>query len=277
MDMESDEALRPLAQAIQAATSGVLLVVTGAGVSLASGISTFRGTDPGAVWSRDVTELGTHRFFREDPAGSWRWYLARFEKVVGARPNAAHHALASLERWQLARGGRFLLVTQNIDGLHRAAGSQELVEVHGRADRVRCSSKGCALGAPTGSIPRDHVDIAPFLAEPAAATVPRCPACGSLLRQHILWFDEYYTEHEDYQFERAIKAAGEAAVVLFVGTSFSVTITSLVVQDALDKGASLYSIDPAGDPPVREVHPIRARAEDALAGLCRQLGASPSD
>src|SRR5205085_178122 len=118
------------------------------------GIPTFRGEDPGAIWKRDVTELGTRRYFEEDPVGSWRWYRSRFASLGGARPNPAHLALAALERWQ-AEQGQFLLVTQNIDGLHRAAGSTRLVEVHGRADRVRCSSDGCEHAAPEGSLPRD--------------------------------------------------------------------------------------------------------------------------
>ena len=78
------------------ATSGPVLVVTGAGISLASGIPTFRGTDPGAVWKRDVTELGTVRYFEEEPEGSWSWYLSRFDSVRDAKPNAGHHALAEL-------------------------------------------------------------------------------------------------------------------------------------------------------------------------------------
>src|SRR4051794_24017544 len=94
-------------------TRGLTLVVTGAGVSLASGIPTFRGTDVGAIWKKDVTELGTRAYFEEDPAGSWSWYLARFDAAVGAVPNPAHQALVALERWQRGRGGRFLLVTQN--------------------------------------------------------------------------------------------------------------------------------------------------------------------
>ena len=78
---------------------GKILVVTGAGISLASGIPTFRGQDPGAIWKKDVTELGTFRYFSQDPVGSWRWYLSRFAKTVGARPNPAHTALVSLENF----------------------------------------------------------------------------------------------------------------------------------------------------------------------------------
>ena len=70
-------------------------------MSHASGIPTFRGTDPGAIWKKDVTELGTRRFFESDPAGSWSWYTSRFDMVLDKRPNPAHRALAALERWHV--------------------------------------------------------------------------------------------------------------------------------------------------------------------------------
>ena len=127
---------------------GALLVVTGAGISVASGIPTFRGTDPGAIWKHDVTTMGTNEFFEQDPVESWRWYLTRFAKVFDARPTPAHRALVALERRQMARGPRFLLVTQNVDTLHEDAGSKELVKVHGSAARARCTRPGCANAAP---------------------------------------------------------------------------------------------------------------------------------
>lgn len=244
-----------------------LLVVTGAGVSLASGIPTFRGSDPDAVWAKDTTSLGTYRFFSIDPVSSWAWYLARFEALAGAEPNPAHHALVGLERALIERGSDVLLVTQNIDGLHRAAGSERLVEVHGRADRVRCDRIGCEHAAPRGSLPRTSVDMASFLAAPSRATLPRCPSCGALVRPHVLWFDETYTEHVDYGFGRAMYAASRASVVLFAGTSFAVGITALVLEQAEARGAAVYAIDPVPRPAGRLVRPIVARAEEALVEL----------
>jgi len=263
-----------LAAAVTAANPGLLLMVTGAGVSRASGIPTFRGTDPGAVWTRDVTELGTVGYFERDPAGSWRFYLDRFRAVFAAAPNPAHHAAVAVERWQRARGGDFLLVTQNIDGLHRRAGSAALVEVHGTAERVRCSRDGCELGAPRGSIPRRAVDLAAFERDPVLANVPRCPRCGAPLRQHVLWFDEYYASHEDYQFDRVNRAADRAAVVLFVGTSFSVGVTELVLDLGLARRIPIFSVDPAGIAPHPRVSPLAAPAEEALPALAAALGAT---
>lgn len=266
--------LDQLARDVGAIGHGSLMVVTGAGISLASGIPTYRGSDPGAVWKRDVTELATRRFFERDPAASWRWYLTRFDSLGRARPNPAHEALVDLERWHAERAGRFLLVTQNIDTLHEQAGSERLLKVHGSSDRVRCAREGCVNGAPRGSLPRERADMEPFRGDPAVRNLPRCPACRGLLRPHVLWFDEFYLEHEDYGFQCVERFTCEVDLVLFVGTSFSVGVTELVLQGAAMRGAVAYSIDPAAPPglPGRVRH-LALRAEAALPALCESLGA----
>lgn len=248
-----------------------LLVVTGAGISLASGIPTFRGSAPDAVWSSSVLEMGTNRFFERNPAESWRWYVDRFAIVEGKLPNPAHHALAELERYQLERGGDFLLVTQNVDGLHSAAGSEAVVEVHGSHARVRCTRYGCELGAPGGSLPRADVDLAPFRADPRDKTVPTCPACKAMLRQHVLWFDEMYTDHRDYEIDRVLRASRRADLTLFVGTSFSVGLTELVLETATGLRRAVFTLDPSGQQPRRSVKVLRARAEVCLPELVAQL------
>lgn len=244
-----DEPVERLARAIEAAADGYLCVVTGAGISLASGIPTFRGSDRDAVWQRDITELGTFRFFRQDPVASWRWYLARFSQVLDVAPNPAHRALVDLERWHGRRGGRFLLVTQNIDTLHRQAGAERLVEVHGRADRVRCATVGCANGAPRGSLARRDLAFDAFLADPCEENLPRCPACGDVMRQHVLWFDEYYAEHEDYAWPQVQDAALNADLLLFVGTSFAVGVTEMFLQHGRLRRVPMLSVDPGTAPP----------------------------
>lgn len=256
----------------RARASRSTLVVTGAGVSLASGIPTFRGTDPGAVWARDVMEMGTRGYFERDPVGSWRYYLGRFEKVKDSAPNPAHRALVDWESWQRElRQADFLLVTQNVDCLHERAGSDNLVKVHGSSDQVRCSRPGCENGAPGGSLQRDLFDVAPFLATPAIERIPRCPSCGSLLRQHVLWFDESYDEHRSYEIGRVLRAAQSADLVLFAGTSFSVGITDLVLRSALGRRAAIFSIDPGGDAPHRSVLTLREPAEVVLPRLAAGL------
>ena len=276
--MSDQDAGAKLAAAIEGVGTGYLVVVTGAGVSLASGIPTFRGTDPGAVWKRDVTELGTNRYFEEDPAGSWTWYTSRFDIVLDKQPNPAHRALAAIERWQVARGGRFLLVTQNVDPLHERAGSERLVKVHGSADRVRCSRPRCVHGAPRGSLPRAGIDMGAFNAEPVSANVPRCPSCGALLRQHVLWFDEFYDEHRDYQWDRVLDAAQTMDACLFVGTSFSVGVTDLFLRGGLMNGRTLLAIDPgAAASPHPSVTLFRAPSEVLLPAVCTRIGAEPGN
>ena len=261
-----------LAESIQQARD-LLLVVTGAGVSHASGIPTFRGPEPDAVWARDAMELATLRYFLRDPAGSWKWYLERFDQLGGKQPNPAHHSLVALERWQHQRQQPFMLVTQNVDSLHERAGARAMIKVHGSADRVRCSAYGCEFGAPEGSLPRDAVDLAKFRADPKAENVPRCPSCNALIRQHVLWFDEYYHGHRDYQWDRVREAASLAGLVLFVGTSFSVGVTELLLDVAVKRGAKIYSVDPNPTNVPDEVVSIAAPAEELLPQVTAALDA----
>ena len=246
-----------LAEAIERVGDERLLVITGAGVSAASGISTFRGSDPDAIWSRDTTELATRRFFEADPHESWRWYVARFARAIAARPNAAHEALARLEARRRERGAGFTLITQNIDTLHEQAGSRALIKVHGSIDRVRCSREGCEHGAPRGSLPRKRFEY-------DGPDVPSCPRCESRIRPHVLWFDEMYTEHEDYGYERAVHACTTAACVIFVGTSMAVGITEMALQLALGRGVPVLHIEPSMRRRIDGVQRIEANAERVL-------------
>lgn len=270
-DGAAEAAVDRLVTRLKELGAGALLVVTGAGVSAPSGLATFRGDDPGAVWRRDDVTLGTAAYFRHDPVGQWRWYLDRFSAAFDAEPNPAHRALVELERWHGERGGDFLLVTQNVDTLHERAGSRRLIKVHGSVDRLRCSSRHCPLGAPEGSLPRDEVDLAPFLADPGTDTLPTCPRCGAPLRAHALFFDEYYQDHADYRFEEVRTAARTADLLLTVGTSHSVGVTDLVLRAALGRGAPVLAIDPAGEAPLPGVEPLAARAEELLPAACRRL------
>jgi NAD-dependent deacetylase len=226
--------------------SGLVLVLTGAGISLASGIPTFRGNDPGAVWTRDVTELGTYRYFKGDPIGSWKWYRRRFALAGGAKPNAAHIALAILEQWKARRGGKFLCVTQNIDTLHEQAGSVQLIKVHGSADRVRCSNPSCRCSL-TETIGIADLDFDAFDKDPRLENIPRCSECDALIRPHVLWFDEFYTGHVDFQWSRVIEAASTMRLLLAVGTSFSVGVTQLLLEAAYSRRVPIIIVDPNAD------------------------------
>jgi NAD-dependent deacetylase len=248
-----------------AAERGLMLVLTGAGISVASGIPTFRGTDEGAVWTRDVTELGTNRFFRRDPVRSWQWYRQRFLTAVRAKPNASHFALAELERWHRDRGGQFLLVTQNIDTLHEQAGSVEFAKVHGSVDRARCSNPRCQSSS-VETVALADLDFSAFEREPRLDALPRCSQCHGLMRPHVLWFDEMYKDHVDYRWSGVMEACDRVGLVLAVGTSFSVGVTDWVERAAIRRGARMFIVDPSAAPGTAGLHAVhvREKAEELL-------------
>jgi len=263
-----------LSRALDAVGQGRVVVVTGAGISLASGIPTFRGTDPDAVWKKDVTELGTRRYFEEDPVGSWQWYTSRFDVVFDKEPNEAHHALTRIESWHRERGGDFLLVTQNVDTLHEKAKTINLIKVHGSSDQVRCSRTGCSNAAPAGALKRMDAGVDAFVKDPVFENLPRCPQCSALLRQHVLWFDEYYDEHESYQWQRVLEASTSMDLMLFIGTSFAVGVTELFLRGATGRQVPAFSVDPAaGATPHHDVQALKAKSEALLPEVSELLGA----
>jgi NAD-dependent deacetylase len=270
-----DELVSRLAGALAPDRGGALLVCTGAGISLPSGLDTFRGSDPDAIWKTSDVEMGTRAFFERDPVESWRWYIDRFEVVFDAEPNAAHEALTSIERWQVEGGGRFVLVTQNIDLLHERAGTRSLLKVHGTADRVRCERYGCENAAPAGSLPRPRERLAAFRESPGEATLPRCPACDALLRPHVLWFDETYDGHLDFDLPRVWEEKARMTLALFVGTSFSVGITEMLLREAWSRGVPVFSVDPGASEVTTPagVELLRAPAEVLLPAVADRLGA----
>lgn len=255
-----------------AGEQGLILVLTGAGISVASGIPSFRGTDDGAVWARDITEMATYRFFRRDPVRSWQWYRQRFLTVLQAKPNAAHFALEELGRWHRERGGQFLLVTQNIDTLHEQAGSVGFAKVHGSADRARCSSRRCRSGS-AETVAVAELDFSAFEREPRLEAIPRCPQCHSLMRPHVLWFDELYTDHVDYRWSTITKACDRMDLVLAVGTSFSVGVTERIGSSAERRRVPMFIVDPSVAGATADFHAVHVqeRAEDLLPVVAATL------
>ncbi|MFO0747118.1 MAG: Sir2 family NAD-dependent protein deacetylase [Myxococcota bacterium] len=258
------DAVDTLAEWIGAARRVVYLA--GAGLSVASGVRAYR-SGPAAVWDELVTAWGTRRRFMADPARWWStFWLAAHEALLGAVvPNAGHRALARL----CQRGPDDLLVTQNIDGLSRAAGHAEarLIEIHGRHDRFVCARES---GCPEAATPIDHVDLSGV----AAGIYPRCPGCDGPMRPLVLLFDEYYDGRSEYQAPRARRALAEADVVVFVGTSFSVGITELALSLMGGhagwgrQGASI-NLEP---PPTAALLDVRGRSEEILPRLAARLG-----
>jgi len=197
-----------------------LAVLTGAGISAESGLPTFRGPD--GMWEgRRAVELTTPEAFAANPKEVWRFYEWRRAKLREARPNAGHVALARIENVI----SRMTLVTQNVDGLHRAAGSRNVIELHGTILKTRCT--GCGVNEPGPDAPFPEIP-------------PRC-ACGSLLRPDVVWFGEMLPEGA---FEAAAEAASESAVFLVVGTSSVVAPASSLATIAARGGAKVFEINP---------------------------------
>jgi NAD-dependent deacetylase len=257
-----------LKEHLQLASS--ILVVTGAGISVASGISPFR-KDKDAIWEKDVLEKGTFSYFLEDQVESWKWYRNRFAGLIDKEPNVAHYSLVQLERWAAGQDKDFLLVTQNIDTLHRQAGSQNLIEIHGRTDCVRCSKASCLRGEPLGRIEKKDFDFTLFDHQPSFANIPKCSICSSPVRAHVLWFDEMYDSHFDYQYERALVFAYQAQIILFIGTSFSVGITDSFWRIAMMNGTSMFAIDPSPSREYPQIIWIEEASEYYLPSLLEAL------
>lgn len=256
------------------ARDGLVVVLTGAGISAESGIPTFRG--PEGYWTVGSVEyrpeeLATAATFRRQPEEVWAWYLYRLGVCRAAEPNTAHAALAVAEH---ALGQRFQLITQNVDGLHRRAGSRRCYAVHGDLERVRCA-QACGVGLqplPPSVAPKARGEGLTE-AEHAALT---CQACGGWLRPLVLWFDETYNE-EWFRFDSALRVAADTALLVTVGTSGATTLPALVVQQAVHAGAALVDCNPE-DNPVAELADriehgaaVRAPASEAVPAIVEHI------
>jgi NAD-dependent deacetylase len=245
---------------------GRVVALTGAGISAESGIPTFRGREGfWVVGSRNYMpqEMATHEMFARAPEEVWRWYLYRFGVCRDARPNAGHAALVALER---ALGERFTLVTQNIDGLHRRAGSERVLCIHGDAAYVRCAD-GCGTGLlDLPLFPRRGKDE-PFTDADRARLA--CPSCGGWLRPHVLWFDEYYDE-ANYRMESALRAATEAELLLVVGTSGATNLPMQIGRLAFEREATLVDVNPEENP-FAELASRSSRGFFARGSACERL------
>jgi NAD-dependent deacetylase len=227
---DPDEALERAAGYLRSARS--VAVLTGAGVSAESGLATFRGA--GGRWEgHPVEEVATPFAFQRNPTLVWRFYNARRAGLRSVGPNPGHVALTILEE----RFGvdQWTLITQNVDGLHRAAGSRHILELHGNLTRVRCT--GC------GRLEDRGVEPLPDL--------PRCATCGELLRPDVVWFYESLPEETWEKAEAAVRAC---QCFMVVGTSAIVypaaglidlarTVNARVIEVNLERTAASHRAD----------------------------------
>ena len=201
--------------------SARVVALTGAGISVPSGIPDFRSPGSGLWEGVDPMEVAHVDAFRRDPARFWSFYGPRLHLLAGKRPNAAHRALAELER----RGRLEAVVTQNIDGLHQAAGSRDVVEVHGSAASASCPVCGTRL-------PRAAVVER---ADAAADGVPRCDG-GHPLKPDVVLFGDMLPVAE---IDRAWELAAGADLLLCIGSSLEVHPVAQLPAVALEGGARL--------------------------------------
>lgn len=195
-------------------------VLTGAGVSAESGIPTFRDAD--GLWEgHPVEQVATPHAFRRDPKLVWKFYNARRENLRRVEPNPGHLALA---RFEEHRPGRVTIVTQNVDGLHRRAGSRAVVELHGNIARTRCT--GCERVEDRGL--------------QSLGELPYCPHCNTLIRPDIVWFTESLPPDAWHAAERA---AAECDCFLVVGTSAVVYPAAGLITTARLGGASVVEFN----------------------------------
>ncbi|MEW6434515.1 MAG: NAD-dependent deacylase [Myxococcota bacterium] len=226
-----------------------VLVLTGAGVSAESGVPTFRGAN--GLWEgHRVEEVASPEGFEADPSLVWRFYGLRREGALRVRPNPGHVALAKLEQ-QL--GDRFLLATQNVDGLHARAGSRRMIAIHGELFKSRCVS--C-------DEPFD--DTRTYLGEPP----PRC-VCGALLRPHIVWFGELLNPDHLQRVGSFIAKAGKDLHFFAIGTSGLVYPAAGIVDEVRHRGGTawLVDVDPSPEYAVRFNHVVRGKSGEVLPGL----------
>jgi NAD-dependent deacetylase len=225
---------------------GNVLVLTGAGISAESGIPTFRGSEGfWVVGSHNYMpqEMATWRMFQGTPEEVWRWYLYRFSVCRKARPNKGHRAIVRLEQ---ALQDRFQLVTQNIDGLHRRAGSstRRTFCIHGDFAWIRCAEE-CSRKL-TDMPDFKHYDRDTLLSEEDREKL-RCRDCGAWMRPHVLWFDECYDEGY-YKLDSSIRAAHEADLLLVVGTSGATNLPMQIGAIVLREGAAVVDVNPVENP-----------------------------
>jgi NAD-dependent deacetylase len=229
-----------------------ITVLTGAGVSAASGVPTFRGSD--GLWKNFRPEaLATADAFGRDPKLVWEWYAWRRLRIASCEPNAAHNVLAEWSR----RFPNFKLITQNVDGLHERAGTSDTIRLHGSIWEVSCW-QGCAASPRRWRDDRVSFDEMP----------PKCPHCGGLIRPGVVWFGETLETDVVDQAMQAMHCDG----FMTVGTSAVVYPAAGFIEQARRNGAFTVEINPEATPATGSVNlALTGRAELVLPDIATRL------
>ena len=242
---------RRLAELVRGSACTVAL--TGAGISVPSGIPDFRTPETGLWANVDPMEVAHIEVFERDPERFWSFYRPRFHSLGDKRPNAAHEALAELERRGLLAG----VITQNIDRLHRAAGSREVVEVHGSIETSTCRSCGRKFGLAEVDELFD------------ARGVAVCSGCGGPVKPDVVLYGELLDEA---RMARAAELAERAELMICIGSSLAVHPVAGLPRLTLQSGGRL-AIVTKGETPYDELAELRLDGEvDAeLTALLAEL------
>jgi len=209
-----------------------IVILTGAGVSAASGIRTYRGKD--GVWNEyDVEEYGHVDRLTDKPEKIWQLFGPLRTQLLTAQPNNTHKLLAKIEKLLLPLQ-QFTLITQNVDGLHQRSGSTNVIELHGTIEQTCCSNQNC--------------DLSPFAdTNPHTDVVPHCPKCNAVLRPNIVLFGEQIPPQQSWHSKRALR---DCDLFISIGTSGTVAPASNFVRAARYEGArTVYvNLEPMPNP-----------------------------
>ncbi|WP_448382292.1 SIR2 family NAD-dependent protein deacylase [Desulfosoma sp.] len=226
-----------------------IVVLTGAGISAESGVPTFRGA--GGLWREyRATDLATPEAFARNPRLVWEFYNYRREVLASVKPNVAHKALVTLEN----RTPDFVLLTQNIDGLHQAAGSRAVVELHGNIWWVRCPQ--CGRRSEDRRVPIPYP--------------PHCDACGAMVRPDVVWFGESLDAHV---LQTAYAKLGQCDVMVVIGTSGVVQPAASMGLYAQEHGAFVVEVNLEPTPYSRAFNvSLLGKAGDLVPRLVQDSG-----
>lgn len=241
-----DALIKEAADALHLAKS--VVVSTGAGISKESGIPTFRDA-PNALWENyDPQELASPGGFLKNPQLVWKWYQDRQNMIAVAEPNPGHTAIAEMA----GLFDHFTLITQNIDNLHRRAGSADVIEIHGNIFKYKCFEN-------------EH----PIENLPVGDDVPPRCSCGSMIRPDVVWFGEQLPED---RIARAYRALHSCDVVLVVGTSGVVMPAAYFPSIAKQEGARVIEVNPEMSQVTREADIfLQGPAGAVLPGVVARL------
>ncbi len=243
-----------------------VLFITGAGVSADSGLPTYRGV--GGLYDSGTTDEGvpievalSGQMLAARPEVCWKYMLQIERACRGAEPNRAHEVIATLQQ----RQERTWLLTQNVDGLHRRAGSEPLIEIHGNLQKLYCTA--CSWTSRVD----DFLSLEPELGTRDAPKVPRCPDCGAMIRPEVVLFGEMLPTGAIEQLERELRSGFDA--VVSIGTTSAFPYIAAPVVMAKRAGKPTVEINP-GQTDVSSVVDLRiqASASSTFASLARVLG-----